>query len=150
MCSSDLLADGRARLIVASFSLRCAPPVAQRQVATSSNFFPAFIRVPCDPVTGLLDLPRGRVTDIVACRRAWHQLVGPLDATVAAIVDGLFVYPRLLWIDIPSWSLNHASWERSPEAKQALGPTIAIWILKGILEIVPPGCPPPQIGRAHV
>jgi hypothetical protein len=35
---------------------------------------------------------------------------------------------------------NHASWERN-EGQDALGPKFAIWIWKGIVEIVPRNCP---------
>jgi len=42
-----------------------------------------------------------------------------------------------------SWRSNHPSWERNEDAKRALGPKLAEWIAWGIVEVMPPGCPPP-------
>ena len=38
---------------------------------------------------------------------------------------------------------NHASWERNPAAKAAIGPKFAAWMWQGICEIHPIHCPPP-------
>lgn len=110
-----------------------------------SNFLPDYIRVLTDPATGRLMPPAARVTVIVERAAIWKTRLGPLDGTAQAIVDGNFTYPRRSWAFAPSWKRNHRSWEQCDKAKFALGPTIAHWLLAGILELVPHGCPPPLV-----
>lgn len=110
-----------------------------------SNFLPDYIRVLTDPSTGRLKPPAARVTVIVERAAVWKTRLGPLDGTAQAIVDGNFTYPRRSWAFAPSWKRNHRSWEQCDKAKWALGPTIGQWLLAGILEPVPRGCPPPLV-----
>jgi hypothetical protein len=40
---------------------------------------------------------------------------------------------------LPSWRKNQASWELNQEARRALGPKFAGWIVQCIVEIIPDG-----------
>ena len=108
----------------------------------SSRLMPDYIRLKRDK-HGWPIQPAGWVTSIVQARDAWHSLLGPLDAVTAAIVDGQLVMPKPSFPMHGSWRSNHPSWERNREAQQALGPKLAAWIAQGIVEVVPPWCPPP-------
>jgi len=107
-----------------------------------SRFMPDYIRLKCDK-NGWPIQPSRWVTSLVEARKEWHRLLGPLDAVTAAIVDGKLVMPKPKFPLHGSWRPNHPSWERNKDAKQALGPKLASWIAQGIVEVVPPWCPPP-------
>ena len=123
---------------------------AQRMVISSrpergsfpSRLMPDYIRLKLDR-NGWPIQPNGWVTTLVQHGAAWHTELGPLDAVTATIVGGKLMMPKPSFPMQGSWRSNHPSWERNEEAKRALGPKLAEWIAQGIVEVVPPGCPPP-------
>ena len=116
-----------------------APPGGQ------APSLPKFLALPTDETSGLVVLPSTKVTTIVERSALWHKVLGPIDGAAAAILAGHLSYPRDCWDWEPVSSANHPSWENDLAAKKALGPTIAAWIHSGILEWVPPSCPPPLV-----
>lgn len=146
---SVFIVAGKVVMAQSSSSLRPAPhrPALPSvgQVRKQSRWFPTYIRLACDPCTGLPQLPSARVTDVVERADVWETRLGPLDGTSQAIVRGLFMYPRRSWAYAPSWLRNHPSWEEDEQAKAALGPTIATWLHSGVLEFVPSDCDPPLV-----
>lgn len=106
---------------------------------------PTFLKLPVDKESGDIVFPAAKVSIIVERRKAWHRLLGPLDGTTLAIVEGHLAYPRDSWDWKPLQMANHPSWENDADAKVALGPSIAAWIHAGILEWVPPLCAPPLV-----
>gem|GEM_PF-2417476 len=144
------LVDGKIALVHSDVPLRSVPPRLLQAPRTRTGgkrtrWLPSFIRLSCDPSTGLTLIPNANVTTVVERSGAWHARLGPLDGTAKAIVDGNFTYPRKSWALTPSWMRNHPSWEDDPKAKEALGPTIASWISSGVLEYVPADCIPPLV-----
>ena len=107
-----------------------------------SRLMPDYIRLKTDKDGWPIQI-KGWVTTLVQHSDAWHTVLGPLDAVTAAIVDGKLQMPKPSFPMRGSWRSNHPSWETNDEAKRALGPKLAEWIAQGIVEVVPPGCPPP-------
>lgn len=144
------VASGCIQLVRGTFRLQPQSRAGARpaKLLTSgrpTRFLPDYIRLACDASSGLFELPPTRVTAVVERKGVWLDRLGPLDGTARAVVNGHFFYPRKHWAFAPSFKRNHPSWEKDPEAKRALGSTIAAWLYSGVLEYVPPECNPPLV-----
>ena len=102
-----------------------------------SRWLPSYVRMARDS-DGAIKYPKTGVATVVEAADRWEQLMGPLDGTTKAIVEGRFVVPRRGWLTRRSWLKNHSSWEDDERAKEALGPKIGQYFYQGILEWVPP------------
>ena len=105
-----------------------------------SRWLPEYVRLPLG-ADGRPKLPAHGVATVVEVADRWRKLVGPLDGTTEAIISGQYVVPRTGWPTRRSWRPNHKSWEGDPEAKAALGPKLAEYFYRGVLEWVSPRAP---------
>ncbi len=62
--------------------------------------------------------------------------LGTLDAVTRSITRGQLVMPRISAPSQQTVLRNHPSWENDEDAKRALGPVIAKWLVSGVLEYV--------------
>lgn len=108
----------------------------------STRWLPEYFRMPLDE-RGRVVIAEHLMTSVFERRHVWARLI-PMDGVTRALVFGRGCYPRIAWRTIPSILPNHPSFD-NPEAKAALGPQFAQWLLAGHLEFVPPDAPLPVI-----
>jgi hypothetical protein len=96
---------------------------------------PDFIALPRDE-EGRPIIPKSRVTALVEAREAWAVELGQLDAVTKTITEGRLVMPKVSAPSQQTILRNHPSWENDEDAKRALGPVIAKWLVSGVLEYV--------------
>ena len=109
-----------------------------------TRWLPEYIRLPRD-VEGRIQYPKYGVATVVEAADRWEELMGPLDGTTKAIVQGRYVVPRTTQPTRRDWRPNHRSWEQDPKAKLALGGKLAEWMYRGILGAIPDNVPCPPV-----
>ena len=58
-----------------------------------------------------------------------------------AIISGRCAYPKTDMLAAPADLRNHPSFERDEEAQKALGPVLAVYIWRGVVEVHLPAIP---------
>ena len=106
------------------------------------QFLPVACRIPrLDPANNmchLLDVPNSDIAYLAMGKPAWERRLGRLAPELEVLLDGNFCISRSEQWWTPTFQRNHPSWDAA--AEEALWPTIAKWLWKGILEYVSRHC----------
>ena len=110
---------------------------------TNSHFMPDQCRLhlvhPKRPEHSLVQTPNTDVAYLSLGLPAWERRLGKnLPIELRIILEGNYCVSRTGPWWTPIFMRNHSSW--NVEAEEALWPTIAKWLWKGILEYVPRQC----------
>ena len=141
-----LALDGsRGRILgVAASAGSLLPPSASGQASRKrSRWAPVYVRLPLVNGRRTLDGVAQDVLAVVLNAAAWRLRLGDLPADTEAIISGRFVYPKVAMPSEPVDMRNHASFELDPAAQEALGPIVAVYIWRGIIEVYREGDPWP-------
>ena len=92
--------------------------------------------------SGLINVPRTDGTYITKAIGAWERRLGTLSLELRALLEGTYVISRSGQPFRPFFMRNHASLDE--EAMDALWPTVAKMLWKGIFEYVERGDPLPR------
>ena len=125
----------RIAAVVSESPLRISYLEETRRRKGGLETLPDFIALPRDE-DGRPIIPKSRVTALVEAGEAWATQLGELDAVTKVITSGRLVMPKTAAPSRQTFLRNHPSWEGDEEAKRALGPVIAKWLVSGVLEYV--------------
>ena len=109
-----------------------------------SNFSPATCQIPTvAPRSIILDLPGKDCSYLSLAARDWKEIMGTLSAELTIVLEGRYAISRTDLPIVPVFFKNHKSWVEKPEARKALWPVIAQYLIMGQMEDVLNGDPLP-------
>ena len=127
-------------------SFHFAEPWTLTKVHRGKNFLPEACRIPLRE-TGksfpLLELSGKDSSYLSLALGEWEKVMGTLSAELRIVLEGRFAISRA---ELPLTQVvfkNHPSWEENSEARAALWPVLAQYLILGQFEYVPTGAPLP-------
>jgi hypothetical protein len=117
------------------------PEVPRRR---GGNFSPMACRIPVvHEGSKILNLPGKDCSYLSLALRNWEEIMGTLSSELRIVLEGRFAISRLDLPMVPVFFKNHKSWTGNKEARDALWPVLAQYLIKGQFEYVRDGEPLP-------
>jgi hypothetical protein len=119
------------------------------EVRSGKGFLPAACRIPLmakrrfAPDRKLLELSGKDASHLSLALREWETVMGTLSAELRIVLEGRYAISRAELPLVQVVYKNHPSWENNPEARAALWPVLAQYLIMGQFEYVQEGEPLP-------
>ena len=96
------------------------------------------------PDRKLLELCGKDASHLSLALREWETVMGTLSAELRIVLEGRYAISRAELPLVQVVYKNHPSWENNPEARAALWPVLAQYLIMGQFEYVQEGEPLPS------